>query len=139
MTTPLRPDLVELAARCEQATGPDRELDKLIAETLALPHGPRSGWSNDENGDHWIVEECSALVTASLDAAMTLVPEGTLWKVDYGIAWSDEEPASGGRNYRAGVGIGDVPAQWHHGWSAATPALALTAACLRARASMGDS
>jgi len=49
----------ELAARCEQATGPDRQLDLEIA--YAVEH------------ETWIEPHCAKnAYTASLDAAMTL-------------------------------------------------------------------
>jgi hypothetical protein len=117
-------ELLELAERCEKATGPDRGLDKAIA---AVVHLKQLTYQSPE----WIKDP---EFTASLDAAMTLVPEGALWKVDHGITWSDEQSTSNGRNYRAGVGIGDVPAKWSDGVSAASPAFALCAAALKARA-----
>ena len=74
--------LNELAERCEKATGPDRELDAAIAKALGLPHGRETGWSNSENGDYWVVDECAKPFTASLDAAMMLVPEGWEWSLE---------------------------------------------------------
>ena len=56
-----RATLLALAARCEAATGPDRELD---AETAVA-----AGWAR------WLDDECLAY-TASLDAAVSLVPAG---------------------------------------------------------------
>lgn len=61
--------LIELAERCEAATGPDRELDAAIA----LLHG----WTVHK-GDNWIGPHGQISVpefTGSLDAALTLVPE----------------------------------------------------------------
>lgn len=53
-------DLNELAARCESATGPDRELDAAILQSAyVLRRGQRG-----DLGPHY---------TASIDAAMTLV------------------------------------------------------------------
>lgn len=83
--------LLELAARCEAATGPDRELDCAIRLAVYAPEGAtmeqspingawciysgtgfRSGkpalWESNEGRN--------LAFTASLDAAMTLVPEG---------------------------------------------------------------
>jgi hypothetical protein len=118
--------LLALAERCEAATGPDRELDKAIFDALpfdALPKGI----------------EGIARYTASLDAAMTLVPEGALWEVDHklniGPGDTFEQPeGEPARDFRAGVGIGDVPAQWTYGRNFSSSALALCAAALRARA-----
>jgi hypothetical protein len=120
-------DLLQLAKRIEAATGHDRKLDGEIAKALGLPHGPDSGWCNNHSGDYWTVDECAKYFTASLDAAMTLVPEG----------------------YQFGCGSfgnpeGDGPWAWcepkerltddfPYG-KGATPALALCAAALRARA-----
>lgn len=102
---PLANKLTELAARCEAATGPDRELDALIESAI-----PRFGLYR---------------YTASIDAAMTLVPEGWTWGVfDDGTAWvwPDER-----RDLLTGKQA-----------KAATPALALCAATLRARAQQED-
>lgn len=100
-----RDELLALAARCEAAAGPNTHLDFLIhVATQDFPYMmPGSIW------------------TRSLDAALTLVPEG--W-------WADIEVT----RKRAGVAVlqNDLC-----GWaaaSAATPALALCAAGLRARA-----
>lgn len=103
MTTPtLGTRLLELAERCEAATGPDRELDLAVGEECTVP------------GESLFPVPP---VTASLDAAMTLVPEGY------------ENPL---RLYIAGeataVFIGQIEA------AALTPALAICAAALRARA-----
>jgi hypothetical protein len=109
--------LLELAERCEQAAGPERELDNAIwAAAVANPPCP----------DHTKLGklECSRF-TASLDAAMTLVPEGKRLKV---------ETAASGAN----------AVIWQYGptvvWDAdaRTPALALCAAALRARAASCD-
>jgi hypothetical protein len=97
--------LLALADRCEQAAGPDRELDAEIARFLVLTGAEdiarsRYGWS---------------YFTASLDAAVTLVPEGCGWMVMKNVAK-----------------VGRWPKR------ASTPALALCAAALRARAAAYD-
>lgn len=107
-------DLIALAERVEALTGPCRETDKAIMDAL-VKHGVmafRVGLDNFR-------------VTASLDAAMSLVPEGSMW------ACGNHD------NYR------ETPWAWclapGMSWDdadnffAATPALALTAAALRAR------
>jgi len=88
--------LVELAVRCEQATGADRELDALIRCAVFAPIGAvveqspingawciYSGFSarDPSRRSTWEPYGLSQLqklgeFTASLDAAMTLVPEG---------------------------------------------------------------
>lgn len=120
MTNPTT--LLALAERCEQAAGPDRELDAEIA--VALFGGEiiwkTANWTMDsyparrvQNSDYIGGYQNAAIpvYTESLDAAVTLVPEGCGWMVM-------------GNASKVGV--------WpSHG---ATPALALCAAALRARA-----
>lgn len=98
-------NLIELAARVEGLSGPDREVDLKIMRWAMNIGGPA------ENALHY---------TASLDAAMSLVPEGwnvgqwrIIGKPDSCRMWDDET---------------DIIT------SGSTPALALTAAALRARA-----
>ena len=133
----------ELADRCEAASGPDRELD--IAIALALPvwtycdkpgrffnAGPYYEGAADRIGFKSFDDSLQSLpgnapdmmmprFTDSLDAAMTLVPEGHEWlrkspnTMTVYRRPSDEEWA----NHIDGAG--------------ATPALALCAAALRAQ------
>lgn len=107
-------DLTTLATECEGAEGPSRELDLEIARAVGLCRTPEEGSTQVHFGQWW------PHYTASLDAAMTLVPEGCKWQV------STEEP---GPWAWVGEPGSDVPAIM-----CATPALALTAACLRAMA-----
>lgn len=123
-------DLLRLADEVEKATGPDRRLDASIASLVRLekvPHWART-WSgpwkptevgsvvlmqiDGTPGPHFMARE----YTASLDAAMTLVPEG----------WFKLQPDS-----LKGWAALAVVGPWAH---AATPALALCAAALKARA-----
>lgn len=127
-------DLLELAARCEAATGLDRELDCAIGVAIGrFFTEPNKGWPErldyvERRGDvanypgHGF-DQLVPRYTASLDAAMTLVPEGT--RLQY-------------QNF------GDIGGR--HMWlvspnerfvSAAPPALALCAAALRARSAGG--
>jgi hypothetical protein len=104
--------LLELAERCEKATGPDRRLDFGILKATCTER-----------------EECLYVngkpeprYTASLDAAMTLVPEGRgLIYKRHGIknVWRVQILSGDGNTFIDG--------------DAATPALALCAAALRAR------
>jgi hypothetical protein len=127
-----RMTLMELAKRLEAATGPDRELDGGIAaldhpEVQCVTIGP------DHRREDWVYIDRSTAApssrpvprfTASLDAAMSLVPEG--WRVrDFGD-WEDRwlltlmnEDTCETVESRSGRG---------------RPALALCAAALRARA-----
>jgi hypothetical protein len=151
--------LIALAERCEKATGPDRELDAEIAVAIEYelpnPMGEcrahlRVPHLSDEceAGTYWLVQrsgmslQTAPRYTASLDAAIELVPEGWDWLVRNDVeergsfanvsrpnkqhiidTWDEER-----RCFYAGNTDGCNYAQ------AATPALALTAAALRARA-----
>lgn len=78
MTTPKDKLLLELADRCEKAAGPDRELDAVI--WLHLPEQESHAWKHegDEFSHAYQISGADFIpkFTASLDAAMTLVPEG---------------------------------------------------------------
>lgn len=109
--------LMDLVERCEKAAGPDQELDLVICRRVmnSEPLGHAAGLPDEA------LKDCisSLLVpryTASLDAAMSLVPEGWVWRVGK-TGWAHL--------------IGDREV-----WTdAATPALALCAASLGALAS----
>jgi hypothetical protein len=143
------PTMLELAERVERLTGPDRELDVQICIAalgyVEKPNAPK-GWRSFENngwhvdfreggpdwsaGDPWNAHFGIPPFTASLDAAMTLVPEG--WgRIEFG------RYEGGCDGYWAQITPLDHP-RIVESERCATPALALTAACLRARASMGD-
>jgi hypothetical protein len=104
-------ELVALAERCEHATGPDRELDCAIL--VAIDWRYNSAWRHLPR------------LTASLDAAMTLVPEG--W-------WVQQLTQSHNRDATWVSLHSDTPAPVVQ-TSARADALALCAAALRARAS----
>lgn len=138
-------ELLKLAARCEAATGPDRELDGSIWWAVLKPEEiesiDRTGFvreciERDGSAGKALAQfydssdpACLAKIafsrpfTASLDAAMMLVPEG--WRVrDFGD-WEDRwllslmnEDTCETVEARSGRGL---------------PALALCAAALRAR------
>lgn len=130
--------LLELAERCEKASGPDRELDADIWDALGLSpkyEGRRRAkygkWARLDGGTYHFANDsawgsnCGApSFTASLDAAMTLVPEG--WMDGLHLVWSrglkSERVCMAKLRFMRTEGDG------------ATPALALTAASLRARA-----
>lgn len=139
--------LMHLAGRVEASSGPDRELDALIwwecgdgkrlcPEDTTAGRAVRNYFGADFDDDGNFRPETTATYrglayTASIDAAIQLVPEGigdgitALWNVE---VWADN-----------GVYPEHVRATaWVYGAArtyAATPALALTAAALRARAS----
>ncbi len=106
-----------LALRAEQATGLDRELDRAIMRASAYWH--------KANDAQFADNATPPRYTASLDPAMSLIPEGWAWQTGVGI---ETEAGNVDRAYAwcAPVDHGQLV-------FAATPALALTAACLRAR------
>ena len=99
--------LLALAERCEQAAGPDRELDNAILIALGYSWRGMAYLHDDDNH----VLKGSTFFTKILDAAVTLVPEGCGWMV-----------------MRSAAKVGRWPSR------GATAALALCAAALRARA-----
>ena len=114
--------LEQLAQRVEALTGPCRETDALVEASLGIvPDGSvrcKGGWIIDGSA------VASPKYTASLDAAMTLVPEGWSWDI------STRPDSSGGVVY---LHSPDRTKWRDTGGFAATPELALCAAALRAR------
>lgn len=113
--------MVELARRVEALEGPDRRIDAEIC----LATGNNGGNPVIAPGcDGWLVGSAdnpnpvqAPSFTASLDAAMKLVPDKAWW-------WVEAQPLVHGK-FLAGCGDERVS-------GGATPALALTAAALRA-------
>jgi hypothetical protein len=108
----------ELAERVEALTGPDREVDCRVWAAF-------NGGGFDTfvavvpNFHDWR----APYYTASIDAAMTLVPEGREWAIGL------EDGGAFAHVHRPSEYAGMV--------EASTPALALTAAALRSLASQG--
>lgn len=111
----------ELIARLEAATGPSRELDKAILLALGYSWRGMAYWSRDDSHT-W---EGSTNFTASIDAALTLVPDGASWDV----RWKSGDKNASVTFYPPG----DDPDDYFHVWEAATPALAICIAALRAK------
>lgn len=112
-------NLLNLAERCEQASGPDRELDASIHLHLH-PRLKRAGEPQEKLGgaltNGFVIIHAPAY-TASLDAALTLVGDEP-WK-------AEDHPL-----YGVSAVVGD-----EQGFSPVNvPALAVCAAALRARA-----
>lgn len=107
--------LLDLAARVEAAEGGDDALDLAIAE-WCFGAGAVAGVNYDPQ--LWLLRNEG--FSGSLDAALTLVPEGWRWFVNWKCArcWTVVDDRV--------VEVEDA--------TAATPALALCAAALRARA-----
>lgn len=89
---------MDLLEQIEKATGPNRVLDRAIARSLeTLPTKPFETAAPFERlgGMYWVfgkkdtpdgeVEEkwskCPPLYTSSVDAALTYIPKGFIWKV----------------------------------------------------------
>jgi hypothetical protein len=135
--------LLKLAERCEQATGPVRELDALIFKALGAPvpfqfANKLVALNFDEAeqcyfapiGDMRVRYE-PPVYTASLDAAMSLVPEGWDW-----TAQTSFRKSKARANCDLTQEAPFAPEDWKvTSARAATPALALCAAALKARAS----
>jgi hypothetical protein len=140
--TDVKTDLLMLAERCERATGPSRHLDMQIFIVLdpnaqhivgqkpgPFPqkaiYGPRSSfwdWAMDE--DKELPQFAPILAyTASLDAALTLVPEGRR-RIEFGTY-------EGGRAWAYVHTNADIIGETD---DAPTEAVAICAAALRARA-----
>jgi hypothetical protein len=127
--------LLQLASRCEAASGPDRELDGEVFRAIGMPlPGDFGGrdislhWNEAEQcflapvGDMRVRYE-QPRYTASVDSALGLL-DGLARKPHWSVSWPVAEVElvfSGGPVVNA---------------TAATPALALCAAALRARAAL---
>lgn len=137
MTEVMAAEIEKLIERLEKATGPDRELDGLIAAaTNKDPKCKIEGhhwyfWVDDEElGENctagWMLGGEVPEFTKSIDAALTLVPEGqfvnalnqhqNVWRAEVGNAI---------RSYK---GRSAIPAN--------SPAIALCIACLKAIAAL---
>lgn len=151
--------MLELAGRCEAVSGRpvnsrrDVESAKLDCEIWLAVDGLRDGRkfrkfiqhrkpgatiygslaARTDRGDVSVF--ASPSYTHSLDAAMSLVPEGLHWSVGHSFNEDDEEQRFGAQIYYF-PHVADP--QDRQGWGA-TPALALTAACLRALANRAPS
>lgn len=140
-------EIVRLATLVEQATGPDRELDGAIDRLFNAR--PKDGDYDEGEGAFWRVKNgwsgllarpdgfargsfSAANYTASLDAAMTLVPEDGFWELNA------HSCAKVTVDVRYGSGADWWFEQETFEANAATHALALTAAALRARAAQHD-
>ncbi len=135
-----RGKLLELAEWCEAAEGPDRELDAQIW-LACVPGSTRSElrYWHAAIGKECVIDETRQAdgrlivvpaYSASIDAAMTLVPEGWFCMVANGYDKKGKPCLVKSTAFICPLDniAGAEPV------NATTPALALTAACLRARA-----
>ena len=144
--------LLQLAERCEKATGPDRELDGEIHAALnpdkqtVIGHepgrfprkaifGPISRIMEEIGGKDGADYIGAPPYTASLDAAMTLMPEN----YDFGVGRITGDGSFLPCEADVSPSAQPYDVSMEGMAEAATPALALTAACLRARAALARS
>lgn len=139
---------VVLADHIAALSAPCRAADCLIGAAVKLtayePDGPTAEQALELWGLERFAERAeshqniwsSALprYTASIDAAMTLVPEGWFWMAGNRDRITPRAYVENGKLAYVGVGTSRNPARLWSEVTAATPALALTAAALRARA-----
>ena len=122
--------LSELIERVENASGKDRELDAAIACAIfktiktdddLIYRVPVRKCDDCAAGTYWHVSRSgrslhtAPLYTGSIDAALTLVPEGM------------------GFNLQGNTNLFYAVVAGHYSKPTATPALAIVAACLKAR------
>ena len=138
--------LLDLAERCEKATGPDRQLDLDIINAITS----KSGWFWHDDRHETISRNdyghgapgnpiCSLDPhTSFIDYALELVPEGWQWSVSNRARAPHAGRAYIHNNELINIGGGMTPNPKYRGAevTAATPALALCAAGLRARHSL---
>ena len=115
-------DLSELIARIEAASGPDRELDFWISVRVEGTRYTDAELQADIDLVGIEGMHIPFAYTASIDAALTLVPEGYFPTIDFVACRCWIRDAQGF----------DMPHGCAYGCGA-TPALALCAAALRAR------
>ena len=127
----------DLIKRIEAADGPDRGLDAEICEAMGFTvvGHYRRGSNEPIRGYSW---QPVPRYTSSIDAAMTLVPEG--WRLQLS-EWDHEDLRAKGpwqaileRNGTRGDFMEPAPRCDH----AKTPALALCAAALRAKTAQNE-
>lgn len=149
-------ELLRLADRIEAASGPSRELDASIAwatgrfdrfkigmgdyMTVALQGVNNAGMAEvhviSPSGGRISYSDDPPHYSGSLDAAMTLVPKGWNWGASLRAHQDDAQAwAENGKSAFVGTGFRPNPERQWFDTVAATPALALCAASLRARAS----
>jgi hypothetical protein len=118
--------LADLIARLEAAQGPDRTLDAYI-KAAAEGFDPTGKTLIEVKTFTGAAHELVPAYTASLDAALTLVPEGT----DVEVYFSPRE-----KPHRRGCVVLTISRQVYEA-HAATPALAVVIAALHAQAAEG--
>lgn len=123
-------DLLKLAERCEGAEGPDRDIDLEIARMRGVTVMRRNYEDTaNEEYTHW-------RYTTSIDAALTLVPDGYGLSVQrYWIARSDSPVWS---TAIVTGGVPGTPRRVFEGFDTPNAALAICAAALKARSASDE-
>lgn len=116
--------MLELIERLEKATEPALELDGLIAEAIEPNRFKELDRRKDPNWDYFCAIFAIPRYTASIDAALTLVPHGCDW--EFGSA---KLVANGCWHWAKVIAIHAE----HVGKGPTTPALVLCIAALKAR------
>jgi hypothetical protein len=131
-------DLKELIARVEGASGPDRELDRLVALAVSGATEDRDelgGLRGYHKDGFWTSIGPIEPVTASLDAALSLL-ERVLPEAYAGVQQNRYEPGEAGdRTWNGYVFLND---EEHESLKHPTPALALVLAILKALSTEND-
>ena len=125
---------MSLIERLRLAQGPSRELDAEIAKMVGAPHGPWEHVTVETRSISYVDEQAPAY-TASLDAAMTLVPEGWRWEdMERDVSW--DEAASMEQSYGVGLDLRDSDGRYLRNAVGSHDALPL-ALCLAALLARG--
>ena len=138
-----RATLEALLARVLEGEGPDRELDGEIEACLTgrVTHPRDPGWTFEPQDVEWKLARLAdspfisrasrpaPFYTASLDAALTLVPNGYWWQISSGKRRHYDPQAGAELFFAGGPNRGDITVSA----DAATPPRALIAACLKVR------
>lgn len=138
--------MLELAAKVEAASGRDAALGEEVLLACGWRKSSRGyflgqlfGWSSPDGKSHFDHDHFRRHdPTASVDAALSLVPEG--WHVSNfrqhwrSLRWACDLAQLPSDNQIRAYDNGGTFGVQSEGAEAATPALALTAACLKTRA-----
>lgn len=129
---PTREELEALAVRCEQASGADRELDKLVVQAAYPEIGEPAPHCVGDEPIFWrdpYYKRCVPKLTASTDAILALIAEKLPgWRYRVGL----DDGAHRAAVFEAGAGRSLSRSIILH--NGATDALALCASFLRALA-----
>lgn len=126
----------DLVARLEKATGPDRDIDELIAEAVGYKVcSETQAYGRSWNSPSGYFIGAAPKFTDSLDAAVTLIPEGWAWSVHVGGCYATGRLLKPRAELAEAVETQFGPAVGIRSQiEAATPAIAICIAALKARA-----